>query len=391
MQILPAKRLDLFPVYLFDQLDQDKAKVEATGADVIDLSVGDPDRETPAHIVQALCEAAHNPVHHHYPSYRGLPEFRQAIASWYQDTFRVTLDPDAEVLSLIGSKGGIGHVPSALADPGDIVLIPDPCYPAYKPGIVLADAQFETMPLLESNGYLPDLDAIPASVRKRAKLMILNYPQNPTAAVATAEFFSHVVRFAIENEIIIVHDAAYSQAYFDGERVFSFLEVPGAKDVGIEINSMSKTFNMSGWRIAFAVGNRKVLAALGKVKSNVDMGVFEPIQMAGVAALRGSQDCVQHMRALYQGRRDVLVEGLNGLGWNVQKPKATFFVWLPVPEKGKLSGEFASEVLQTAHVLITPGKGFGDCGEGYVRIALTVEEERLREVIDRLEKTGFRY
>jgi len=391
MQIRPAKKLDLFPVYLFDQLDQDKAKVEATGADVIDLSVGDPDRETPAHIVQALCEAARNPDHQHYPSYRGLPVFRKAIADWYEQVFRVTLDPDAEVLSLIGSKGGIGHIPSALVDPGDVVLIPDPCYPAYKPGIVLADAKFESMPLYESNGYLPDLKAIPASICKRAKLMILNYPQNPTAAVATREFFEEAVAFAEQNEIIIVHDAAYSQAYFDGERVISFLEVPGAKDVGIEINSMSKTFNMSGWRVAYAVGNRRVLAALGKVKSNVDMGVFEPIQIAAVAALRGSQDCVTQMRSLYQGRRDVLVEGLRSLGWKVEKPKATFFVWLPVPEKGKPSGVFASEVLQKAHVLITPGKGFGDCGEGYVRIALTVEEERFREVIQRLKRSNFVY
>jgi len=391
MKIRPAERLSHFPVYLFDQLDQAKAEVEATGAEVIDLGVGDPDKPTHEHIVEALCEAVQDPANHHYPSYKGLPEFRQAVAGWYERTHGITLDPNTEALSLIGSKGGVGHLPAALVDPGDVVLIPDPCYPAYKPGIIIAGGEIVTMPLLEEKGFLPDLDAIPEDVAQRAKLMLINFPGNPTAAVADLDYFEKVVAFAKKNEIIVAHDAPYSKISFDGFRCPSFLEAPGAKDVGIEFNSMSKTFNMSGWRIAFAVGNAEVIAALGKVKSNVDMGIFEPLQHAAIAALNGSQDCVEESRLLYKGRRDVLVDGLCSLGWKVEKPKASFFVWMPVPEAGTSSADFASRVLKDAHVVITPGNGFGGCGEGYLRMALTVEEPVLKKVIQRLDKAGFRY
>ena len=391
MMIRSADRLKDFPVYLFDQLDRAKAKVEATGAHVIDLGVGDPDKGTPKHIVEALCRAAQDCANHHYPSYKGIPELREAIASWYEKRHNVALDPDSEVLALIGSKGGIGHLPSALVNPGEIVLIGDPCYPAYKPGIILAGGETYSVPLLEENKFLPDLKMIPAEVASRAKIMLLNYPNNPTAAVATVEFFNEVTNFARKHEIIVAHDVPYSQSCYDGYRAPSFLETSGGKEVGVEFNSLSKTYNMTGWRIAFAVGNPEVIAALGKVKSNVDMGIFEPIQYAGVAALTGPQECVEEMRRLYEGRRDVLVEGLRGLGWPVEKPKATFFVWMHVPEEGTDSASFASKVLERAHVVITPGIGFGRHGEGYVRVALTVDEPTLEITIKRLRDAGFSY
>lgn len=391
MEIRSADRLKDFPVYLFDQLDEDKAKVEAKGADVIDLGVGDPDKGTPDHIVEVLCESVKNPGKHHYPSYKGTPEFRQAVVNYYKNTFNVELDRDKEAMLLIGSKGGVGHLPAALVNPGEVVLVPDPCYPAYKPGIILAGAEIVSLPLTQENNYLPDLDAIPEDVAKRAKLMLLNYPNNPTAAVADVEFFSRVVRYAEKNEIIVAHDAPYSQASFDGFRCPSFLEAPGAKEVGVEFNSLSKTFNMTGWRVAYVVGNEKVIAALGKVKSNVDMGVFTPVQDAAIAALNGPQDCVEEMRQMYQKRRDLLVQGLKELGWPVEKPKASFFVWMPVPDSSKTSAEFASEVLTKAHVLITPGHGFGKYGEGYLRVALTVDEQRLKEAVERIKNAGFTY
>ena len=391
MTIQGAQRLSKLPVYLFDDLDNQKAAEEAKGVKVIDLGVGDPDRPTPPYIVEALKQAVDDDKNHHYPSFKGLPQYRKAVAHWYKTNFNVEADPDSEVLGLIGSKRGVADLPMALCDPGDVVLIPDPCYTAYIPGILFAGAEVHYMPLLEENDFLPDLDAIPADIRKRAKLMILNFPGNPTAALGPLSFFEKVVAFAKENDIVVAHDAPYSEAIFDGNRQPSFLETPGAKEVGIEVHSVSKVFNMPGWRCAHAVGNAQVLSFLAKVRSNADMGVFQPIQYAAIAALTGTMDFPREMAKVYQRRRDVLCDGLNRLGWNVRKPPATFFVWTKVPQEGITSGDFCKEVLAKSGVLITPGIGFGSKGEGYVRIALTVEEDVYKEVIDRLEKAGFVY
>ncbi|MBN2325772.1 MAG: LL-diaminopimelate aminotransferase [Candidatus Omnitrophica bacterium] len=391
MNIQGAERLKKLPVYLFDDLDAQKEAEEAKGVKVIDLGVGDPDRPTPDYIIQAMKQAVDDDRNHHYPSFKGMPEYRQAVAHWYKTNFNVDIDANSEVLGLIGSKRGVADLPMALCNPGDVVLIPDPCYTAYIPGIVLCGAEVHYMPLLEENDFLPDLDAIPEDIRKRAKLMLLNFPGNPTAALGPLSFFEKVVPFAKENEIVVCHDAPYSEAIFDGNRQPSFLETPGAKDVGIEVHSVSKVFNMPGWRCAHAVGNAQVLSYLGKVRSNVDMGVFRPIQFAAIAALTGTMDFTRNMAMTYQRRRDILCEGLNRLGWNVRKPPATFFVWTKVPQEGISSGDFAKDVLKKAGIVITPGIGFGQHGEGYVRIALTVEEEVYPEVIDRLEKAGFVY
>ena len=391
MEIKAAERLNHFPVYLFDKLDADKAEVEAKGMDVISLGQGDPDEGTPPDIVEELCRAAADSKNHHYPSFKGLPQYLQAIAKFYKDNFGVELDPGPEILSLIGSKGAMGRIPLALANPGEVVLCPDPCYPAYIPGIILAVAEMHTMPLLEKNNYLPDLTKIPEKVARRAKLMLLNYPNNPIGAVANPEFFREVVAFAKKYEIIVAHDAPYNMLVFDDEKPLSFLETPGAKDVGVEFHSMSKLFNMTGWRCAFVSGNRHVIAALSKLISNVDMGIFKPIQFAAIKALNNGTAFMDKMNNLYQERRDVIVKGLRSLGWKVDLPKGSFFVWFPVPEKGKESIPFALELLHKTGVLLTPGRGFGEYGEGYLRIALTVSSERLKEVIKRIRNAGYIY
>lgn len=390
MKIETADRLRHFPVYLFDDLDNQKAAAQAKGIDVIDLGVGDPDRPTPDYIIDVLCEKARDDRHHHYPSYKGLPEYRKAVAHWYKQRFGVDLDPNSEVLGLIGSKIGVALLPMALCNPGDLVLIPNPCYTAYRPGITMAGAEIAELPLLEKNGFLPDLSAIPSDVARKAKLMLLNHPGNPTAALATPKFFSDVVKFANDHNIAISHDAPYSEATFDGEVALSFLETPGAKEVGVEFHSCSKVFNMPGWRCAYASGNGEILAALGKVRSNIDMGQFEPVQLAAAAALTGPMDHPRKMARMYQERRDALCAGLDELGWKVIWPKATFFVWTRVPTDMK-SGDFAKELLAKAGVLISPGTGFGALGEGYIRIALTVEVDRLKEAVQRIKDAGFVY
>lgn len=390
MKIQPAERLSHLPVYLFDDLDNQKAAAAARGIDVIDLGVGDPDRPTPDYIIDVLCKEVRDDRHHHYPSYKGLPEYRQAVANWYKKRFGVDLDPNSEVLSLIGSKIGVALLPFALCNPGDIVLIPNPCYTAYRPGITLAGAAIAEMPLLEKNGFLPDFSAIPSDVAKKAKLMLLNHPGNPTAALATKEFFAAAVDFANQHGIAVSHDAPYSEATFDGEVALSFLQTPGAKEVGVEFHSCSKVFNMPGWRTAYCSGNRDIVAALGKVRSNIDMGQFEPVQLAAAAALNGPMDHPQKMARMYQERRDVLCGGLDNLGWKVIWPKATFFVWTRVPTDAK-SGDFARDLLNKAGVLVSPGTGFGTLGEGYIRIALTVEVDRLKQAVERIKEAGFVY
>jgi LL-diaminopimelate aminotransferase len=380
-----ASRLRQLPPYLFTEIDRLKQEGVDRGLDIIDLGVGDPDLPTPPHIVKRMADAAADPRHHRYPSYQGLLEFRRAVAQWYRDRFGVVLDPATEVLTLIGSKEGIGHIPLAFIDPGDAVLVPDPGYPVYQAATVLAGGTPHSLPLYPSNGFLPDLESIPLDVLRKAKMLFLNYPNNPTAAVASKEFFVQAVEFVRRHHLVLCHDAAYSEVAFDGFRPMSLLEVEGAKEVAIEYHSLSKTYNMTGWRIGFAVGNAEILAGLGKVKTNLDSGAFEAIQLAGIEALTGPQDCVTAHCKTYQERRDALVEGLNALGWNVTKPQASFYVWIPVLS-GYTSTDLVKRLLSEAGIVTTPGVGFGAHGEGFIRAALTVPAERIREAVERVGK-----
>lgn len=385
ISIEPANRVKDLPPYLFATIDRMKEKAVAKGVDLIDLSIGDPDTPTPKHIVEAMRKAVRNPAHHRYPSYAGMLSFRQAVSAWYKKRFQVTLDPKTEVVSLIGSKEGIGHMPLAFVNPGDYVLVPSPGYPVYPVATLFAGGMGHEMPLLEKNGYLPDLQKIPKYVIRKAKLMFINYPNNPTAACADREFFKKLVRFAAANNILICHDAAYSEMYYTRERPMSFLEIPGAKQVGIEFHSLSKTYNMTGWRIGFAVGNRNAVAGLGKIKTNIDSGIFQAVQEAGIAALKTHDAELKKIRKLYQERRDVLYSGLKRLGLELDRPKATFYLWVKCPE-GFTSMDFTVHLLNKAGILTTPGNGFGASGEGYIRFALTVPVKRMHEAVERIEK-----
>lgn len=383
-----ADRLSKLPPYLFAELDRMKREAKARGMDIISLGIGDPDMPTPPNIVEKLKAAAADPANHQYPSYEGLLEFRVAVTQWYEKRFGVKLDPETEALSLIGSKEGIGHVALAFVEPGDTALIPDPAYPVYQAGTIFAGGQPVYMPLTEENGFLPDLNRIEDSELKRAKILYINYPNNPTAAAAELDFFSRVVDFARRHNILVCHDAAYSEIAFDGYEPHSFLEIDGAKDVGFEFHSLSKTFNMTGWRIGFAVGNSSALAGLGRIKTNLDSGVFQAVQVAGIEALRNSLHTIKQMREVYQKRRDALVSGLRKIGFEFEKPKASFYVWAKVP-KGYGSMEFAARLLNESGVVVTPGVGFGSFGEGFFRMALTVNEERLNEAIWRISRVSF--
>lgn len=380
-----AKRIKQLPPYLFARIEKTIEKAKAEGVDVISLGIGDPDRPTPDHIIDKLCEQAHNPENHRYPSSAGMVSFREAVAQYYKTRFGVELEGKSEVVSLLGSKEGIAHISFCYLDPGDVALIPDPGYPVYGIGAMLSGAEAHIMPLKEENGFLPDLDAIPEEVAQKAKLMFLNYPNNPTGAIADDAFYHKVIAFAKKYDIIVCHDAAYQDISFEGYRPPSFLEYPGAKEVGIEFGSCSKSYNMTGWRIGWAAGNAKVIEALGRIKSNIDSGVFQAVQYAGIAALTGPQDCTLEMSEVYRERRDIIVDGLNSMGWNVEKPKSTIYLWVPVP-KGYTSMSFAEFVFEKTGVVITPGNGYGEHGEGYFRIALTVEKERALEAINRLKE-----
>lgn len=380
-----SDRLSSLPPYLFVELDRKKEEVMKRGVDVIDLGIGDPDLPTPQFIVKSLQEASERPQNHRYPSSAGMTEFRRAVADWCKRRFGLTLDPDKEVACLIGSKEGIAHFPIAFLNPGEVALVPTPGYPVYHIGTLFAGAKTHFMPLVEKNSFLPDLGSIPSEVLKNARLMWLNYPNNPTAAVAPEEFYKKTVEFAKEHGLIVCHDAAYSEMTYDGYRAPSFLETPGARDVGIEFHSLSKTYNMTGWRIGFAIGHPDLIAGLKKVKSNVDSGQFNAIQEAAIAALQSDQSFINEMRKIYSERRDTLVNGLRGLGIDTPYPKATFYVWTPVP-KGHTSQSFSGLLLEKAGIVCTPGNGFGAPGEGYVRMALTVPVERLNEAIERLKK-----
>ncbi len=388
MMIDRAERLKRLPPYLFQEIDRLKAELMAKGVDVINLGVGDPDLPTPGHIVEELGRAAKDPANHQYPSYSGMNDFKGSVARWYGRRFGVELDAGSEVLTLIGSKEGIAHFPLAFINPGDLALVPSPAYPVYSITTMFAGGESYFMPLLRENGFLPDLTAIPPDVARRAKLIFINYPNNPTGATAERDFFRRIIDFAREYDLIVCHDAAYTEMGFDGYRPMSFLELPGAKDVGIEFHSLSKTYNMTGWRLGFAVGNAGILDGLGQVKSSIDSGQFNAVQYAGIAALESDQSCVAEMQKIYQDRRDALIGGLREIGLNPEVPKATFYVWCPVPAKYK-SKEFTALLLREAGIVTTPGSGFGEPGEGYIRLALTVSKERIEEAIQRIRKISF--
>ncbi|RNB85876.1 aminotransferase class I/II-fold pyridoxal phosphate-dependent enzyme [Brevibacillus fluminis] len=384
----PSKRLNQLTSAIFTEMAERKRKV-AQRMQVIDLGIGSPDKPPAPHLIQALVDAVQNPDNYGYPGSQGSVAFRQEVAAWYRHRFNVDLSPDTEIHALMGSQDGLAHLALAWADPGDIVLVPDPGYPIYAGSVHLAGAELYPMPLRAENGFLPELAAIPADVRKRAKLMILNYPNNPVSAVAPLSFFEEVVRFARENDIIVAHDLAYSEMAFDGYRPPSFLEAPGAKEVGIELNSFSKSFNMAGCRIAYVVGNAELIKPLAIVKSNIDYGVFDAVQQMAVAALVHDRTCgeANPVGELYQERRDVLLSSLAEAGWVIEPPKATMFIWARVPN-GFTSRSFAFELLEKTGVVVIPGDAFGQEGEGYVRIALVKEPDVLREVAHRIKESG---
>ncbi len=388
MKIEKSERLKSLPPYLFKEIDRQKDEARAQGVDIIDLGVGDPDMPTPPHIIRELDKAANDPANHQYPSYTGMDAFNKTVAEWYKKRFNVVLDHSKEVVTLIGSKEGIAHIPLAFINPGDMALVPNPGYPVYETGVKFAGGDVFFMNLLKENDYLPDLDAIPEDVAAKARLMFINYPNNPTSAVADMEFFDRLVSYARQHEIIVCHDAAYTEMAFDGYKPPSFLEADGAMEVGMEFHSLSKTYNMTGWRIGFAVGRAEVIQALGQVKSNIDSGAFQAVQIAGIAALEGDQSCVDKMNKIYAERRDLLVNGLRELGLTVKNPKATFYVWIDVPD-GYTSAGFATHLLTKTGIVATPGNGFGGAGEGYLRMALTVDSKRIKEVLKRIKGTGF--
>jgi len=388
MEIKKAKRIAELPPYLFAEIDKKKTVARKKGVDLIDLGIGDPDLPTPKPIIERLKKAAEDPRNHRYPSYEGTIEFRTAVAQWYEKRFDVQLNPETEVLSLIGSKEGIAHIPLAFVDPGDYVLVPSPGYPVYRVSTRFAGGNPYFLPLRKENGFLPNLSEVPREIAEKAKILFINYPNNPTAAIAEKPFYEEVIAFAERYGIIVCHDAAYSELAFDGFRPLSFLEVPGARELGIEFHSLSKTFNMTGWRIGFAVGHPEIIAGLGKVKTNVDSGLFQAIQEAGVEALTHFDTPLPGIIEIYERRRDVMVKGLKEVGLEVDRPKATFYLWIQVPT-GYTSSRFATLLLEQAGIVVTPGNGFGEAGEGYIRMALTVDETRLKEGIERLKKIHF--
>ena len=384
MKNLQSKRLLSLPPYPFAEIDKKKKAAIAAGKDIISFGVGDPDLPTPKHIIEAGQAGLANPANHQYPFGAGLMDFRKAVANWYSKRFNVALDPQTEIHSCIGSKDGLSHLHFAFINPGDTVLIPDPGYPVYNSGTIFTDGAPYFMPLKKENGFLPDLKSIPKDVLSKAKILFLNSPNNPTASVMGRDYFKEAVALAQQYGFIIAHDAAYSEIYYE-EPPISFLEVPGAKEVGLEFHSCSKTYNMTGWRIGWFCGRADLVAAIGKVKDNFDSGVFQAVQNAGIAALSGPQDEVEKFRGIYKERRDLLVPALRGMGWTVNNPPATFYVWAENP-KGFKSAQVVEKLIEEASIVITPGTAFGPNGEGYVRFALTTPKERILVAIDRLKK-----
>ncbi|MFC1968255.1 LL-diaminopimelate aminotransferase [Chloroflexota bacterium] len=378
-----SKRIEKLPPYLFVEISRKIAERRAKGENVITFAIGDPDIPTPPHIIERLSQAAQDPANHRYPETEGLPQLRHAIADWYKQRFGVGFDADKEVLPLIGSKEGIGHIALCFIDPGDIALVPDPSYPVYPVGTMFAGGEPYYMPLVEEKGFLPDIEKIPTEIANRARLLWINYPNNPTAAVADLNFFERVVHFARRHDIVVCHDGPYSEVAFDGYRPPSFMQAPGAREVGVEFHSLSKSYNMTGWRIGMVVGNAGIIDALMRVKSNLDSGIPQAIQIAAIEALRGPQDCIEQHNSIYQRRRDLLVETLNEIGLRTETPRASLYVWARIPQ-GYDSMSFASRLLDEAGVVVTPGVGYGKGGEGYIRLSLTTPDDQLKEGLIRL-------
>lgn len=377
-----SERLQKLPPYLFAEIDKKKKAAIAAGRDIINLGVGDPDRPTPLPIIRSLQKHVEHAPFHQYALDQGAPEFRRAVATWFGRRYGIEPNPDTEVIGLIGSKEGIAHLPLGVLNPGDISLVPDPCYPVYRTFSWFSGAETHMMPLRFENQFLPDLDAIPRDVYRRAKLMFLNYPNNPTASVASPAFFERVVELAHEHGFAVAQDAAYAEMYFE-EPPCSILQIPGASEVAIELHSFSKTFNMTGWRLGFAVGSAPLVAALAQVKANCDSGIFTAIQFAGITALEQYDELTPPIRQLYRERRDALVSGLRSVGWTVPVPHATFYVWIPCP-LGYTSTELCSRLLEEADIVTTPGIGFGSTADGFIRMALTVETPRIQEAVRRI-------
>jgi len=378
-----SHKVEKLPPYLFVEISKKIAEKKAKGEDIVSFGIGDPDIPTPTHIIDRLCKEAREPVNQRYPESEGLPALRQAIAGWYERRFGIKLDPEKEVAPLIGSKEGIAHIAFCLLDPGDIALVPDPGYPVYSFGTILAGARPYFMALNEKNGYLPELERVPQSIMEKAKVLWLNYPNNPTGAVASLEFFERVVEFAKRYNLCVCHDGPYSEVAFDGYKPASFLQADGARDVGIEFHSLSKSYNMTGWRIGMAVGNPIVIDALKRIKSNLDSGIPQAIQYAAIEAFTGPQDCIKEHNDIYQRRRDLIVETLNKMGLEAKLPKASLYIWAKVPE-GFTSAEFAADLLEKVGVVVTPGSGYGQNGEGYVRLSMTVSDAVLIRGLSRM-------
>jgi LL-diaminopimelate aminotransferase len=382
-----AKRIENLPPYLFVGISKKIVQKIAQGEDVISFAIGDPDIPTPPSIIERLCQAAQDPVNHRYPESDGLPQLRQAISSWYERRFGLSFDPDKEVLPLIGAKEGIGHIALCFIDPGDLALVTDPGYPVYSIGTMFAGGDCHFLPLIEENDFLPDFDQVPAEVAQRAKLLWINYPNNPTAAVADLDFFERVVAFAKRYDLVVCHDAPYTEVAFDGYRPPSFLQAPGARDVGVEFHSLSKSYNMTGWRIGMVVGNEGIVDALMRVKSNLDSGIPQAIQYAAIEALLGDQDCIAEHNAVYQRRRDLVVKTLAKIGLRTKPPRASLYVWARIPE-GYTSLDLCAKLLDETSVVVTPGSGYGKNGEGYIRLSLTTPDDRLEEGLSRMERWG---
>jgi LL-diaminopimelate aminotransferase len=378
-----SQRMDQLAPYLFVEINKKIAEKRARGEEVISFGIGDPDIPTPPNVIEKLCEAARNPVNHRYPETEGLPVLRQSISEWYKKRFDVTLDPGTEVLPLIGSKEGLGHISFCLLDAGDVALVPDPAYPVYAISTRLAGGEPYYMPLTEQNKFLPELDAIPQEILKRSKVLWLDYPNNPTGAVAEMDFFDRAIEFARRNNLVICHDGPYTEVAYDGYKPISFLQAAGAKEVGIEFHSLSKSYNMTGWRIGMAVGNANLIDALKRIKSNLDSGIPQAIQYAAIEALNGPQDAIEQHNNIYQRRRDLIIDVLNDIGCTAQPPKASLYIWAKVPP-GYTSMEFAADLLEQVGVLVIPGTGYGPSGEGYVRLSLTISDASLVKALSKL-------
>lgn len=384
-----AKRTETLPPYLFAEIDKKRQAAIARGVDIINFGIGDPDQPTFKHIVDAMHSAIDDPSTHNYPPYQGMKEFREAVVKWFEKRFGEKFNPDNECVSLIGSKEAIHNMIFASIDAGDLALLPDPAYPVYKSSVMLSGGKPYIMPLLEKNNFLPDLSKIPSDIAQKANILMIGYPNNPTGAIAPLEYYEELISFAKKYDIIVLSDNAYSEIGFDGYKAPSIFNAKGARDIALEFHSLSKTYNMTGWRIGFALGNEKVIKALSTVKTNIDSGIFKAIQRAGIAAFETPKDIIEKNNSIYKERRDVAIKGLKELGWNIKEPiKATFYLWLSIPPSFKKSTDFATTMLDKCGIVVPPGIGYGEYGEGYFRIALTVDKKRIEEGIQRMKKEG---